>query len=118
MTTKVALVLAAALILAACSEPVPQSQWKQDEVKMTQVPGFEDCIMARLQVKTPGDPIYLVRCPNSTVDAGYVVPRGKSRATLSTHTSEVSAEEVRTKKIDELEASINQLAAKLKELKQ
>lgn len=114
---KVAIVLLV-LGLTACSEPVPQAQWKQDEVKMTQVPGFEDCIMAKLQVKTPGDPIYLVRCPNSTVDAGYVVPRGKSRATLSTHTSEVSAEEVRAKKINELETSINQLAEKLKELKQ
>lgn len=111
------MVVVAALSLAACSEPVPQSQWKQDETKMTQVPGFEDCIIAKLQLKTPGDPIYLVRCPNSTVDAGYVVPRGKSRATLSTHTSEVDVDEARTKKIAELEASINQLAAKLKDLK-
>ncbi len=111
------MVVVVALGLAACSEPLPQSQWKQDESKMTQVPGFEDCIIAKLQLKTPGDPIYLVRCPNSTVDAGYVVPRGKSRATLSTHTSEVDVDEARTKKIAELEASINQLAAKLKDLK-
>lgn len=111
------MVVVAALALAACSEPLPQSQWKQDESKMTQVPGFEDCIIAKLQIKTPGDPIYLVRCPNSTVDAGYVVPRGKSRATLSTHTSEVDVDEARAKKIAELEASINQLAAKLKDLK-
>lgn len=114
---KVALVLAAALSLAACSEPVPQAQWKQAEDKMTQVPGFEDCIIAKLQIKTPGDPIYLVRCPNSTVDAGYVVPRGKSRATLSTHTSEIGVDEARAKKIAELEASIDQLSAKLKDLK-
>lgn len=114
---KVALVLAVALSLAACSEPVPQAQWKQDEVKMAQVPGFEDCIIAKLKLTTVGDPIYLVRCPNSTVDAGYDVPRGKSRATLSTHTSEIGVDEARAKKIAELEASIDQLSAKLKDLK-
>lgn len=111
------MVVVAALSLAACSEPLPQSQWKQDESKMSQVPGFEDCIMAKLQLKTLGDPIYLVRCPNSTVDAGFIVPRGKSHATLSTHTSEVDVDEARIKKIAELESSINQLAAKLKDLK-
>lgn len=115
---KVALVLVvAALSMTACSEPIPQAQWKQDEVKMSQVPGFEDCIMTKLKLNTVGDPIFLVRCPNSTVDVGYVVPRGKSRATLSTHTSEINVDEARTKKIAELEASIDQLSAKLKDLK-
>ena len=55
--------------MAGCSEPVPQDQWVTNKTEMKNVPGFEDCVIAVMKTNTNSNPLVVIRCPNSSVNA-------------------------------------------------
>lgn len=72
------------LTVTSCSQPIPPEQWKQSELPLTSVDGLTDCTYITFKITTSGDPIRVVRCPNSDVTTSYRVQHGKTSVQLST----------------------------------
>lgn len=105
------------LLLTACDEPIPQDQWKQGEVNMERVAGFEDCIYTVFKTNTGGAPIRAIRCPNSSTSVNYDVPHGKTRTRMSVNTIDATERDVKAEKIAAAEKAIREAQAKLDALK-
>lgn len=112
---KLITVLTLCASLVACSEPIPQSGWKQDGVDMTQVAGFQDCHMSVLRLKTGEHPLYVVRCPLSNTSTQQTVSSGKT--TKSLNTTVIDGVDQTAAKIKSIEDSIASAQQELENLK-
>lgn len=111
----------AAVALAGCGDPIPPEQWKQGEVSLQTVAGFEDCRMAKLKFHENGQPVLLIRCPLSQVSINETIPQGKARVNQATAVVEADMQAERDAqrkaKIDMIEGNMKRLQAELNELK-
>lgn len=65
------------LTLAACdSRPLDQREYSK--TSMSNIPELADCVYIKI------DEIRIFRCPNSSTNATYTVPAGKTRKTVTT----------------------------------
>lgn len=110
---------ALAALLAGCGEPIPPEQWKQGEVSLNTVSGFEDCKMAKLRFHENGNPVLLVRCPHSQVSINETVPQGKARVNQASAVIEADRVEQgqRAAKIAALESNMKRIQAEIDNLK-
>ena len=114
-TKNIALVALAALVLAACGDPIPPAEWKQGEVSLKTVAGFEDCTMVKVRFHENGWPLMLVRCPLSQVSINQSVQQGKTTVNQTTAVIE-QADAERKAKIEALRANVEKLQADLEAL--
>lgn len=110
---------AIAVLLSGCGEPIPPEQWKQGEVSLNTVSGFEDCKMAKLRFHENGNPVLLVRCPHSHVSINETVPQGKARVNQASAVIEADRveQEQRAAKIAALESNMKRIQAEIDNLK-
>lgn len=102
------LIILSVMVLAACGEPIPQDQWKQNEVDMKSVIGFEDCTMTTFKHKTGADPIHVVRCPGASTTSQYSVSHGKNSRKRYNNTV-VDDTDTTARRIDALQAELDRL---------
>ena len=91
------------LTLAGCSEPLPQNQWAKNVQTLDEVKGFENCVMTEINRTTGSYPIFLVRCPTSSM-AQYAAG-GKSKTHIAAAVVETEQADVTTE-IAKLEKQI------------
>ena len=110
---------AIAVLLSGCGEPIPPEQWKQGEVSLNAVSGFEDCKMAKLRFHENLPPVLLVRCPHSQVSINETVLQGKAQVNQDSAVIEADRveQEQHAAKIAELESHMKQIQAEIENLK-
>lgn len=78
MMKKIFVACLIAVGLVGCGDPIPQNQWVQNNLDMTQVPGLDDCKYFGIKTNTMGNTIHVIRCPMSSVSAEWKVQQGKT----------------------------------------
>jgi len=107
------------VLLSGCGEPIPPEQWKQGEVSLNTVRGFEDCKMAKLRFHENDNPVLLVRCPHSHVSINETVQQGKARVNQASAVIEADRveQEQRAAKIAALESNMKRIQDEIDNLK-
>ena len=106
---KVIAVLFSILPIMGCSEPIQQTQWVKSSTNMKDVPGFEDCIFAKIRTETTESEMRVIRCPLSTVSTKSV--------TGKTSKNNQVIDETENTKIAEIEKIIRNAQIELEKLK-
>ena len=110
---------AIAVLLSGCGDPIPPGRWKQEEVSLNTVSGFEDCTLAKLRFHENSHPVLLVRCPHSQVSIDKIIPQGNypiNQASAVIEAGRVEQDQ-RTAKIAALESTMKRIQAEIDNIK-
>lgn len=78
------ILLATAVLMTACGDPIPPNGWVQNQMDMRGTPGLEDCKYFAVKTNTNDRTIHVIRCPNSSVNTQWEEPNGKTTISRNT----------------------------------